>query len=361
MSGAPDDKDRRTHAPTPKREQDFRKRGEVAFSRDLTMVSTVLGGAIAGALFGQRSLATLSDNLRGSLGGLDGTATDVALHNTAGAFVTAALPVMLGALFGYLLSIVQRGFPLSLQFPKPDFMRPLSFSNLGQIVSLKAAAGRTLKSLAKMMVVAMAAYLALRGEFARMIADPILDARGTAIGLSAALGRLTMVAGFALAVLAVIEYVQSRRQLAAKMRMTPEEIKREYREQEGDPQVRRRRRQRMREISRRRLVQAVKGADVVVVNPTEYAVALRYRAGEDRAPRVVAKGPCVVAERSRELARTAGIPILAQPPLARLLHKIVPEGREIPSHVYHAVAEVLAYVFKLRRGRQAQASVKVKR
>jgi flagellar biosynthetic protein FlhB len=222
---------------------------------------------------------------------------------------------------------------------------------LGNIVSPKAGLGRVFKSLAKILVVFMAAYLALHGELQRMLAEPVLDAHGTASRLASTLGRLVIVAGAALAVLALIEYVQAKRTLMKRMRMTPEEIKREYREQEGDPQVRRRRRQRMREISRRRLVSSVKSADVVVVNPTEYAVALRYKAGEDRAPKVVAKGRGVVAERIRELARQNGVPILAQPPLARLLHKLVPEGREIPSNVYHAVAEVLAYVFRLRAGR----------
>jgi flagellar biosynthetic protein FlhB len=283
--------------------------------------------------------------------GLDATATDAAIRSTAGAFVVAAAPVAIGAFAGYLVSIIQRGFPLSLQFPKFDLMKPFGMSGIGNIVSPKAALGRVFKSRAKVAVVMMAAYLALAGEFHRMITEPVLDAHGTAMSLTTALGRLTMVAGFALAVLAVIEYVQAKRTLMGRMRMTPEEIKREYREQEGDPMIRRRRRQRMREISRRRLVSSVKGADVVVVNPTEYAVALRYKAGEDRAPKVVAKGRGVVAERIRELARQNGVPILAQPPLARLLHKVVPEGREIPSNVYHAVAEVLAYVFRLRAGR----------
>jgi flagellar biosynthetic protein FlhB len=346
-----EDQDRRSHEPTPKRVEDFRKRGEVATSRDLTMVSTLMGGAIAGALFGQHSMKALTDHVRGTLGALDGTATDVALQTTAGAFVVAAAPIAIGAFAGYLISIMQRGFPLSLQFPKFDLMKPFGMQGLGNIVSPKAALGRVLKSLAKVFVVMMAAYLALHGQLQRMIAEPVLDAHGTAHGLSSALGLLVMVAGSALAVLALIEYVQSKRSLMKRMRMTPEEIKREYREQEGDPQVRRRRRQRMREISRRRLVSSVKGADVVVVNPTEYAVALRYKAGEDRAPKVVAKGRGVVAERIRELARQNGVPILAQPPLARLLHKVVPEGREIPSNVYHAVAEVLAYVFRLRAGR----------
>jgi flagellar biosynthetic protein FlhB len=346
-----DDLDRRTHEPTPKRVEDFRKKGELATSKDLTMVATVMGGAIVGAAFAQRSLGALGDHLRGTLGGLDATTPMMAIQNTGGAFVTAVMPVALGAVAGYLVSVVQRGMPLSLKFPTPDFTKPFNPQNIVGIVSPKAAAGRLLKSLAKLIVVGLAAYVALEGEFARFIAEPVLDAHGTAHGLGAALRRLLMIAGFALAVLAVIEFFQAKRQLMKKMRMTPEEVKKEYKESEGDPQIRQRRRRRMREISRRRLVQAVEGADVVVVNPTTYAVALRYRAGEDRAPKVVAKGKGAVAERIREIARKNGVPILAQPPLARLLHKVVPEGREIPSNVYHAVAEVLAYVFKLRRSR----------
>ena len=131
--------------------------------------------------------------------------------------------------------------------------------------------------------------------------------------------------------------------------MTPSEFKREHREQDGDPAVRRRRRLRMRELGRRRLQVAVSKADVVLVNPTEYAVALRYRSEKDRAPRVVAKGRGAVAEHIRALARSASIPILERPPLTRLIFKLVPEGREIPAELYHSIAEVLAYVYRLRR------------
>jgi len=130
--------------------------------------------------------------------------------------------------------------------------------------------------------------------------------------------------------------------------MTPTEMKQENREQEGDPLVRRRRRQRMREHARRRLKVAVAGADMVLVNPTEYAVAIRYRSDEGGAPRVVAKGRGTAAEQIRTLARQAGVPILPEPPLTRLLHKLVPEGAEIPRDLYHAVAELLAYIYRLR-------------
>lgn len=104
----------------------------------------------------------------------------------------------------------------------------------------------------------------------------------------------------------------------------------------------------MRELAKRRVPAAVKSADVVLVNPTEYAVAIRYDSGSDRAPRVVAKGRGASAERIRELARKAGVPVVPEPPLCRMLHKLVPEGREIPPQLFAAVAEVLAYVYRLR-------------
>jgi flagellar biosynthetic protein FlhB len=108
------------------------------------------------------------------------------------------------------------------------------------------------------------------------------------------------------------------------------------------------RRQRMRELAKRRLAAAVANADVVVVNPTHYAVALRYDSERDRAPVVVAKGTDETAEKIRELARKHSVPILPRPPLARALHKQVKEGRAIPANLYRAVAEVLAYVYRIR-------------
>jgi len=161
--------------------------------------------------------------------------------------------------------------------------------------------------------------------------------------------HLALYAGPVRAILAAVDYVQQRRNLMTRMRMTRQEAKREHREMEGDPAIKRRRRQRMRELARRRVAQAVQKADVVLVNPTEYAVALRYDADADRAPRVLAKGRNEAAEHIRELARKHGVPIIPEPPLCRLIHKLVPEGHEIPAQLYKAVAEVLAYVYKLRR------------
>lgn len=344
-----DDTDRRVHEPTPKRVADFRKRGEVAFSRDLVAVATLMGGSLALIAMGPRIASTLSGSMRESLAGLDGADTGQALRGALGAVAGAALPVCGVALVAALVTgVLQLGWPPVLRAPRFDLGRVFGLKGLGEVFAPRAATGRLIKSLAKLALVGLVGALAVHAEHRRFLASPALDVGHLAERLAAAAARVACFAGGALALLAAVDWTVARRRLAARMRMTPEEMKREHREQEGDPQVRRRRRMRMRELARRRLPQAVKGADVVIVNPTEYAVALRYRGDEDRAPRVVAKGRGPVAERIRELARAAGVPILPQPPLARLIHKLVPEGREIPPNLYAAVAEVLAYVYRLR-------------
>jgi flagellar biosynthetic protein FlhB len=134
-----------------------------------------------------------------------------------------------------------------------------------------------------------------------------------------------------------------------KMMMTPQEAKQEYKEAEGDPHVKAKIRERQRAMSRGRMLQAVATADVVVTNPTHFAVALKYEDGAMSAPRVVAKGADLLAARIRELAEEAGVPLLESPPLARALYKHVEVDGEIPTALYSAVAQVLAWVYQLNQ------------
>jgi len=348
MSNA--DKDRRTHAPTPKRIADFRKRGEIALSRDLSAVA-----AMAGAAFCTFGYATFSGNgvsalMHGAMNSVDGRDLGGVLHASGQALVAASLPAALGALGGWLLSAtLQLGWPPALSPIKFDPSRTFTLGGLGPLFSPKAAGGRALKALAKVAFVGFACAIAISDERRRFLSHPALEPRLVGAHMLEAASRLATRAGVPLAALAALDYFIQRRSLMAKMRMTSDEMRREYKDQEGDPLIKRARRRRMRELAKRRLALSVQSADVVLVNPTEYAVALRYNQKEDRAPRVVAKGRGELAERIREIARSAGVPIVPQPPLARLLHATVAEGREIPSNLYHAVAEVLAYIYRLRR------------
>ncbi len=346
---APEDKDSRTHAPTQKRINEFRKRGEVALSRDLVSATTFIGAVIGLLVSAGGAADKLVRIMQRPLEQLDTASPMLVTKDALSLFFGLVSPVMICACLAAIIAIgLQLGWPPALRAPTPDFTKPFKLGGLGGLLSPKAGIGRTLKSLAKLLFVGAAASLALAGGWQRVAhgAPPSSSELGH---LLASLCRaLMLTAGSALLLLSAVDFIQQKRDLMSRMRMTREEMKREHRESEGDPQIKGKRRRRMRELARRRLAQAVPTADVVLVNPTEYAVAIRYDSTEDRAPRVVAKGRGAVAERIREIARKAGIPIIAEPPLTRLIHKLVPEGKEIPGQLFQAVAEVLAYVYRLR-------------
>jgi flagellar biosynthetic protein FlhB len=351
MSGMPEDADQRTIEPSQRRLDDFKKRGEIALSKDLAHTAALLAGMVAIAATGSQAAIACRDLMIGILGDPHasiGTSFELALHTLA----KAALPILGAAAAGFLVSAaVQLGWPPTLKSISFDLTKVFSFGALGEMFSPRAFAGRLGNSFLRMALAMGAGAMALVPEIQRLAAEPVMDAPTLIVRFASAAGRIAQVTGGLMAVLAAYDYLSTRRVMKARMRMTPDEAKRDYREQEGDPHVKRKRRQRMRELAKRRLVSSVQGADVVLVNPTEYAVALRYRKDEGRAPKVVAKGRGPVAERIREIARKAGIPIVAQPPLARALHKVVREGTEIPGSLFHAVAEVLAYVYRLRKRR----------
>lgn len=346
------DQDRRTLPPTPKRVADFRKRGEIGLSRDLSAFAAMAGAAAVGLSYAGLAGDQVSELMHAALGSLDRHDVGAALMAAARALLAAAMPTALGALLGWLVSAaLQLGWPPALAELKLDLSRSFTLAGLGPLVSPRKMGGRALKSLAKVAFVGLACALAISDERRRFLEHPALMARPLGMHLLGAASRLATRAGVPLLLLAGLDYLLQRREVLSRMRMTPDEMKREFKDQEGDPAIKRQRRRRMRDLAKRRLQVNVKSADVVLVNPTEYAVALRYNQDEDRAPRVVAKGRGTIAERIREIARTSGVPIIAQPPLARLLHAAVAEGREIPANLYHAVAEVLAYVYRLRRPR----------
>jgi flagellar biosynthetic protein FlhB len=350
----PDDKDSRTLPASPRRIQEFRKRGEIALSRDLVAAAT-LAGAIVGALTSLGSSGfTLRDFVRFSFEHLhDPTARMLIVHQALRCLLAVAGPIAGCAFVACFIAIgAQVGWPPALLGIKFDVTKPFSFGGLGNMLSPSAAVGRVLSALAKVGFVGGAAGSALSKSWVRLAHEPAPETAGLVLLLNDVALSMVKTAGGALILLAAVDYIRAKRSIGARMKMTPAEAKREYKENEGDPHVKGRRRRRMREMARRRLAAVVPKADVVLVNPTEYAVALRYDANEDRAPRVLAKGRGAAAERIREMARKAGVPIIPEPPLCRLIHKLVPEGKEIPSQLFSAVAEVLAYVYRLR-GRTA--------
>jgi flagellar biosynthetic protein FlhB len=337
----------RTHKATPKRIREFRKRGDIALSRDVVSTATLAGGFIGlVACSGMAGTALLDLTRTAAMASDRGDAAGLPSAALRG-FLFSAGPAMIGAAAGALIAMLsQLGWPPAFKPPAFDLGRMSPMKNLPNAFAPAGMLRRSGAAVAKLVLVGAIVGLALRHH----VVTHALEA-GNLGSLAWGLVRRTLwlVLGV-LAVLAAADYFLARRRMSAQMRMSPDEVKREHREQDGDPMIRGRRKQRMRELAKRRIAAAVATADVIVVNPTHYAVALRYDDKTDAAPVVVAKGVDEQAEKIREIARSKSVPVLSRPPLARALYKHVKEGRAVPANLYRAVAEVLAYVYRIRRG-----------
>jgi flagellar biosynthetic protein FlhB len=337
----------RTHPATPKRIREFRKRGEIALSRDLVGSAAMAGGVIALVMCASRASVALLDLTRNAALSADGRDTSWLASDSLEAFFVAAGPVVIGAsVFALVAMFGQLGWPPAFKGIGFDFARMNPISNIKQTFSVGAIARRTGSAIAKLAVVGVVVYVILRhGVAAHALPAGKLGAVAWQL-----VTRALWVVLAVLVLLGAVDLWLARRRINEQMKMSADEVKREHRESEGDPMLRGRRKQRMRELAKRRMAAAVATADVVVVNPTHYAVALRYDESSDRAPLVVAKGVDESAAKIREIARTHGVPVMSRPPLARALHKHVKEGAPIPANLYRAVAEVLAYVYRIKRG-----------
>jgi flagellar biosynthetic protein FlhB len=349
----------RTEEPTPKRRQDARRKGEVAQSRD---VASVLVLAMATAGLGSFAAEDLGHSLAGQARAAWGP--DALLPETVDDFravfvshilVTAramAPTLLLLAVVGVGASLLQTGplfSPEALKF-KPNRMDPLK--GLQRMVSSERLVELG-KAISKLAIVVGAAGFVLwtaSAEVIGLLAAPPASSLGSLQGLVV---RFAGIALLALAALAVLDYAHVRYRHEKKLKMTKREVRDEQRDREGNPQLRGRMRQIQRDLSRQRMIAAVADSDVVVTNPSHYAVALRYAAGEMGAPSVLAKGRNHVAKRIRDAARRQGVPIYENPPLARLLYRTTRVGREVPASLYRAVAEVMAYVYRLDPHRSA--------
>ena len=339
----------RTQKATPKRIKEFRKRGDIALSRDVVSTSALTGGVIAFAACLGMATTSLLALTRDAMVASDGRDTYGIPSASLRCFATVAGPVMIGAALAALAAILaQLGWPPAFKGIKFDLSRMSPFQNLRQAFSFSAMTRRSGSAIAKLVVVGAVVVFSVRHG----MTTHAMEAGGIGGVAWSAIGRALWLVLGALVAVAAVDYFLARRRIGGQMRMTADEIKREHRESEGDPQVRARRRARMRELAKRRIATAVAKADVVIVNPSHYAVALRYDETSDRAPIVVAKGMDELAEKIREVARKHSVPVLTRPPLARALHKHVKEGHPIPANLFRAVAEVLAYVYRLRAGNQ---------
>ena len=346
----------RTEAATPRRREKAREEGQVARSRELASFALLAAGFYGAWLLAAPSGAHLQAMLRGAFAFDRATAFDThRMLSAAGSAsiegLAALLPILaLTGLAALLAPMALGGWLISQKTFELKFDRLNPISGLGRIFSIQGPIQLGM-SLAKTLVVGGIGGIAIwrsKDELLGLATQPLGSAVADAMHLVAVCCGTT-VAG--MLVVAALDVPYQIWQYNKKLRMTKEEVKREHRENEGDPHVKGRIRQQQRAIARRRMMAAVPKADVVVTNPTHFAVALQYTDGEMRAPKVVAKGVNLVAARIRELATEHNVPLLEAPPLARALYHNVEIEREIPGSLYSAVAEVLAWVYQLRRFR----------
>ncbi len=279
--------------------------------------------------------------------------TETALYRLALDQISGVL-LFLGPMIGFLsfivvaVSIGQQGWIWSTEPLAPDWSRINPITGIGKLFSFQAA-GELFKTLLKFIAIGGVTFLVIRRTL------PVIS---VAIGAepaeiwkiaSQSIRRLTLESGIFIGLLGGADYLFQWWMVGRSLRMSRQEVKEEHKQTEGDPMIRARIRSVQKEMARKRMMADVPKADVVITNPTTLAVALVYRQGEMTAPKVVAKGAGFIAERIRETARLHGVPVIENKPVARLLFKTVKIGDPIPSKLYRAVAEILAYIYRLRR------------
>ena len=347
---AADDQER-TEQPTQRRLEQARKEGRYPASRDLPGALVLLGGLGVHAMAGGYVVTeTITQFERGLVALPTADLTlDEALARCFGAMLGAvriAWPfLVVPAVIAVVTALVQSRLALSFTAVKPKWERVDPLKGLTRLFSGRSAV-EALKSILKLVAVGAVAYLTLRADWTQLTNG---GEGGAAVStLGRVLWDIWLRVGVAYLVIAGLDYGYQWWQHAKSLRMTKQEVKQESREQEGSPQIRARVRQIHRQMATRRMMSEVRKADVVLRNPIHYAVALRYDGLKMRAPRVVAKGERLLAQRIVDEAFRHGVPTVENPPLARALFKACAIGREVPRDLYRAVAEVLAYVYALK-------------
>ncbi len=347
-----DDNGQKTEKPTPKRLQEARRQGQIPRSPDLTgwlvvLVSTWLLPALVGGL--ARELRTYMAEM----------AAAVEAHETE-AFMMGTgrlIPRLVVAMGPYLALVMvitaaslaaQGGVTLTGEAMKPKLERLSLRQGVKRLVSTQSAVD-TVKAVVRLSVLAALVANASRGLIADYLNGTTRDLSAVGPHLAASLLLVMRAAAFAGVVVGLADYIYQRRKISKKLKMSKEEIKQEARTTEGDPMIKSRRRAIHARLSRNQMLAAVSDASVVVVNPTHVAVALAYAPG--RVPTVVAKGGDLLAERIRERAFEAGVPVVEVRPLARVLFDTLDVGAEIPAPMYEAVAIVIAFVMRTPRNR----------
>lgn len=346
----------KTEAPTPKKLTDARKEGQVAKSMDLVtafmLLGMFLGLKFCVGYMGRKFL----ESFRRIYGSMSTLLSDEVNYNVTASLiknvifdiVLIAAPLMILALVvAFVFNIAQVKWAPTAKPLKPKFNKFNPISGMKRLFS-KDKIMELLKSVAKVVVLTYVVYDEIKDQYGLLFQFYNYGLMEAVV----AIGNLVISVGikisFCFLVIAVVDYFYQKRKFNEDMKMTKQEIKDEYKNSEGDPQIKGKIKARMREASQRRMMQSLPDADVVITNPTHLAVALRYDKENASAPVVIAKGADYLAQKIKEVARENNIEIVENKPVARMLYYNVDVDQEIPPELYQAVAEILAYVYGLK-------------
>ncbi len=345
----------KTEAPTEKKRRESREEGQVAFSRELpsaALLAGILLTLIATSPLILDAFHEMTTKIFLEISNADEISID-SIYDLSGEIFYTLLPAFspfaaIIVLVGILASVLQVGAQITLKAIAPKFNKISPLTGLKRLFSTQSLAD-FLKSMAKLIIVGIVGYITYMDRITEInglsVATPeaILEYNFTVVAEVS--GKIVL----ALVAIAIFDYLYQRWHHEKQLMMTKQEVKEETKQTEGDPQLKARIRQIQREMSNARMMQEVPKADALIVNPTHFSVAVLYDRDVMEAPEVIAKGADHMALRMRTVARENSVPILERPELARDLYANVEVGATIPERFYKAIAEILAFVYRLRR------------
>jgi flagellar biosynthetic protein FlhB len=343
----------KTEKATPKKREEARKKGEVAKSRELPSVAVLLASLITITIFISYMLTHIHTIMRSSFSLpmiRDFTVSHFMLfaQKMITLFIITISPLLAAIVITAILSnIMQVGFMLSGELIKPKLSKLDPIKGLERLFS-KQSFMELFKSLFKLTIVGGVAYLTVRAEMKHVHLLGDMEFNSIIIYIFRTIFTIFIRCTLAMIFLVAIDYAFQKWDFEKRLKMSKKEVKDEYKRTEGDPLIKSRIKSIQMQMARKRMMQEVPQADVVITNPTELAVALQYDSSTMGAPKVLAKGAGKIAKRIRDLAKEHDIPLVENKELAQGLYSLVEVGQEIPPVLYQAVAEVLAYIYKLK-------------
>lgn len=348
-----EDKESKTEEPTSRRLSKAREEGQVAKSMEVNTFAVLMAGLIALFLAAPHMYHQLTDIMVKTFSNaghmdIDGPNLTAFLVGRLKQAAIIILPVVLSiAAVGVLANYFQVGAMFTTKPLEPKLSKLNPIKGLTKFFS-KRALMDLFKSVGKLVIVGSIAYLTVKSDMDTVMVLSDMEPREIGLFVLLLAFKIFLFTCWVLAVLAVIDFIFQKWQHHQEMKMTKQEVKEDHKQAEGDPIVKSRIRAAQREAAKKRMLQNVPQADVVVTNPIHLAVALLYDPEKSDAPLVVAKGQALIAEKIKEIAREHNVPVMEDKPLAQALYKMVEVGETIPYALYQAVAEILAYVYQLK-------------